>query len=250
MLNQQTKTSRSRLAPLLFMVAFFSGTVFAAWAWFHIGVEQNPEDGIRLQVSTNVPGYTFKPEPISEGAIAILGTTNFINGVFYKDDSDNPNADAIKVFFATWEAKDGKGLTVLHHTPDICWVGVGWKWVDMGYPPQAAIPMNSEMLLFECRSFQAPNSINTELVLWTTLIGGRVLPEQSLFRTAPSHSDGKALQTFSSRNLNAQHLVTSISRRLPARGAKQFIRFSAATNRDDALLHLEQFVKRWLEYAA
>jgi hypothetical protein len=40
--------------------------------------------GYWLEARSNVPNYTFKPEPIGE-AIEILRTTNLVNGIFAGD---------------------------------------------------------------------------------------------------------------------------------------------------------------------
>jgi hypothetical protein len=226
-----------RAGSLLLFAGLFSLSVTGAWAWFHLGVEQNPGDGLWLQVSTSLPGYTFKPEPIGESAIAILGTTNFINGTFYRQGSENNASQAIKVFFATWQARDGKGLTVLHHTPDICWVGAGWTPVDVGTPGTILMTLGASAdggtmnldFPFESRTFQSPASRLGEFVIWATLIGGKPLPESGRFAEAGA---GEHAPVQSSRTLALHHLVESVARRLPARGTKQFIRFSVVQQHD------------------
>jgi hypothetical protein len=52
----------------------------------------------------------------------------------------------MRVFFATWSPDQGRDLSVIQHTPDICWVGAGWKPIDAGLAKQLAIPLATRPL--------------------------------------------------------------------------------------------------------
>ena len=43
---------------------------------------------IWLEAKTNLPGYTFVPEPVSDAVKETLGTTNIVSGTFYEIAAD------------------------------------------------------------------------------------------------------------------------------------------------------------------
>ncbi len=105
------------------------------------------------------------------------------------------------MFAAEWTAAHAQGMTVVQHTPDICWVGAGWKPTEIGQPKQVEsrfpsfrtrLKRSPRLRRTSCRSNAAcsfrPRTF-TELVLWGTLVSGRVLPEQSRFDPGKEQSD-------------------------------------------------------------
>lgn len=129
---------------------------------------------IWLSVRTNIAGYTFVPEPASDDVKQALGTEKIVSGTFVRTaefvrtqesevsrqksaltsdirpltSETAPLPDRVTVFLASWTARDKPGLTALQHTPDICWVGSGWKPIDTGQPPQLPIPLADSMSEF------------------------------------------------------------------------------------------------------
>jgi hypothetical protein len=307
-----------RPLPVLILFALFLLSVLGAWAWFNVGTNTeagSTADGqtprIWLEARTNLAGYTFKPQSLSEEELQTLATTDIINGAFVPvsqsqianrksqilspqseisnlnsaiTNSDlRPLTSEVRVFLATWRANSGKGLTVVHHTPDICWVGAGLKPVDMGQASQIELtfpvsedrgqksaisdqrsavsdqkprPLTSDLrpltsssrpptsdlrplvtIPFECRVFQSPDGSHRELVIWCTLIGGRILAEGDRFAgffKQDKLNDPRSHERMAapSRRLAANQLWRAIQDRLPARGVKQFVRCSVSLNGD------------------
>ncbi len=79
--------NRSR-SPILLFAALFLVCVLGSYAWFNVGLPssslRSPASGIWLEAKTNIPGYIFVEEPVSEEVKKTLGTTNILSGSFYK----------------------------------------------------------------------------------------------------------------------------------------------------------------------
>ena len=228
-----------------------------------------PSSGIWLTARTNLPGYTFVPEPVSDAVKETLGTTNIVSGTFYNIAADGNQksepasdvrhlssgtdlhplaSDRITVFLATWSAESKKPLLMLGHTPDICWTGAGWKPVELGQPRQVLIdlpttegrsqrseptsvlrPPSSRPLPFSCRAFESPDRTTRELAVWCTLIDGQLLAE-----SMPSERASVQVVTSAAhvRMTILDRLVRATRQRLPVRGEKQFMRYSMPMNGD------------------
>ena len=157
----------------------FALSLLFAWAWFNTDIGRRMEDtsletgdgrstldiqrstSSNLQSSssqsdshprlwllarTNIPGYSFIPEPVSDAVMNTLGTTNILSGTFYRSvPYQLPTPDfhlppeRVTIFLASWSAGDNKGLTAIQHTPDICWGGSGWKALNLGQPLQIGV---------------------------------------------------------------------------------------------------------------
>ena len=227
--------------PLLVFMGLFLASVGGAWAWFNTGPKL-PPSGHRLTARSQVPGQAFKPEPLSDEVLTILATTNVFNGAFA-----GAGGPAIKVFLADWSAAPGQRLTDVHHTPDNCWVAVGWKPVDLGQPTQFSLNVGGVELPFECRVFEAPRGEARELVVWCTLVGGQVLPESTLF-----HGGARSARDYREergRLLVAAQFWQMVKRRLPPQGFKQFVRYSVPLTGEwpTALERVRNFGPQWLE---
>jgi hypothetical protein len=235
-----SQSERKPWAVLVFFLVFIS-CIVGSWAWFNLG-QPTRETGYRLEARNNVPNYAFKPEPIGEATIEILGTTNLVNGVF-----TNLSKEVVGVFLANWHAGDGQRLAVTQHTPDLCWVGVGWTPENLGQPENIMLSFEGRDVPFECRAFKAPNSSSDELVVWCTLIGGRVMPEAARFR---STSDVTRLNylVFRGKRFFA-NAWRELKQRSTTKGDKQFVRCSVTLHGDwsESIKQLQAFIPRWLK---
>jgi len=163
----------------------FALSILGAYAWFNTDIGRpasslrSPASGIWLTARTNLPGYTFIPETVSDSVMKTLGTTNILSGTFYRIGDRRPeygggcgpetslrspasdesasrlpssasetaldtghsilDPERVTVFLASWPAGDSRGLTALQHTPDICWGGSGWKPLNLGQPSQISL---------------------------------------------------------------------------------------------------------------
>lgn len=250
-------------------LALFAAVVVSAWAWFHVWPPSEPRLP-DLTASTNLTGFEFHFEPLSETASAMLATPDYVNGAFSATTENSTTPKVVRVFSASWPATRTIGLNVIQHTPDICWVGSGWVPIDLGQPDQVELDFmspglspntaltNRIRLRFECRAFSSPDARAKELVMWCTLVGGHVLPESSRFRASkktvsgPDAGHDRERQFAAGRRLSADYFIQSVQRRLRVQGAKQFVRISTTVEGDCAasLEELQGFARRWLTVAS
>lgn len=214
-----------------------------AWAWYHLG-SRPPSVRHVLRPRPVVAGYTFDAQPVGAAAIETLATTNLINGSFRRGD------EAFTVFAADWRAETAREMSVVQHTPDICWVGAGFRVLELGQPRSVTLELSGKPVPFECRVFQAPGAEVPEMTVWSTLVGGRFLEEGFRFsaNTSTNNLGGEgALDRARVRGANM--FLRALRLREPSNGSKQFVRFSLPV-RDDwraALKAIETFAPLWLE---
>ena len=77
----------SRPLSLLLLVGLFLLAVGGAWAWFHVAPRQFPVS-YQFEARNQIPGWNFRPEPVSQEATAILATTSLFNGTFVSDQNE------------------------------------------------------------------------------------------------------------------------------------------------------------------
>ena len=233
--------SERRPWAVLFFFLVFIGCIVGSWAWFNLA--QAPRAaGYWLEARSNVPNYTFKPEPIGEEAIEILRTTNLVNGIFTGDSKEE-----VGVFLANWHAGDGQRLVATQHTPDLCWVGVGWTPENLGQPENIILSFEGRDVPFECRAFKSPDSSTDALVVWCTLIGGRVMPEAARFRSGSNVTKWNYV-VFRGKRFFA-NAWRELKQRSATKGDKQFVRCSVTLHgdRSESVKQLQAFTPRWLK---
>ena len=226
------------------LAALFLGTVAAAWAWFHVGAG-TPAGALHFEVRREIPGWRFEPEELSQRAQDVLATTNVVHGSFFA-----VGGGEVIVFAGEWHADNAHQMSVVNHTPDLCWVKVGWEPVSLGQPQKLRLQFSGHEVPFECRVFQTPGAQQRQLVLWTTVLGGRVVEEGDRFQAEAGEGAARRLRrATSARRLAAAHFTTALRERIPGTGFKQFIRFSVPMSGDweEAAAVLGDFAPRWLD---
>lgn len=234
---------RQLLLPWALVWGLFFGGVVGAWGWFHIAPPPRGP-GLRLGVATQMSGWRFQPDPLSDVVRSTLATTNLLNGVFTAD-----RGGVVTVFAAEWSVGSARVMSVVEHTPDICWVGAGFVPVDLGQPTQVDLEIGGRSLPFECRAFTGPRGGTPELVLWCTVVDGQVLPEGDRWQAETDATQTrKDRQAEAGRRSALGHFLHNLSDRRAAGGAKQFVRFSVAVTSDwrESLERLRGFSSRWL----
>lgn len=234
---------RRVLVPWILVWGLFCVGVVGAWGWFHLAPPPRGP-GLKLSAAEQMPGWRFQSEPLSEAVQSTLATTNLFNGAFTSD-----RGGVVTVFAAEWSAGSARMMSVVEHTPDICWVGAGFVPVDLGQPTQVELEIAGRTLPFECRAFNGPRGGTPELVLWCTVVDGQVMPEADRWQ-----AETDAGQTRNTRLAHAGrrsaigHFLHNLSERRAADGAKQFVRFSVAVTSDwrEGLDRLRGFGSQWL----
>jgi hypothetical protein len=235
------------IAPFLIGVAFL-GATGAAWAWYNISPKQFPVS-YRFSPRPDVPGWKFVPETISAQARDILATTNLFSGTY-----SNPKGDTVTVFLGTWDANNPKQMSVVAHTPDVCWVGAGWEPVAGGHPDKLNIGFGTNAIPFEARTFLTPDKRSRELTAWCTLVSGQLFEEEKRFEmpeavraASPTERQGPG-----SRHALKSKLTKVIKERIPGSGSKQFVRFSTSSNGNPSASFdlMAKFGSQWLDLHA
>lgn len=242
------------------ITALFLAAVAGPAFWFSLGPTQ-PQGNLRLSVRESLDGWTFTNRPITETALAVLATTNVLNGDFV-----DANGRRVSVFAAHWPASHGRGMGVLMHTPDICWAQAGWKHSKLeGIPIQFPIRIatshatgedleQSVELSFECRVFESPGSQGRELVMWCAVAFGAPYSEPAPISLAMEPSEGSLLAGIAGpmrrSQLSIETLMRSVKTRSSAQGDKQFVRVSASVSNERLVQAdvdaLKTFAQRWL----
>jgi hypothetical protein len=233
-----------RSLPLTAITLLFVSTITGAWAWFHIAPTQDFER-LRFEVGSEVEGWRFAPEPVSDAVKQTLATTRLLNGSF----SAEPDR-RVTVFAAEWRANDQHTLSVVQHTPDICWVGIGLAPVDAGQPDRIQLNLAGRAFPFECRVFSVPGGRAKELVVWCTLLSGQVMEESGRWRIEEDAAASSAERFhWASRRLALGQLARNVLARRPAAGHKQFVRLSAPfqSSWKDSLDELRAFIPKWIQ---
>jgi len=292
--NADSRPQRRTWTVFLLLTPFLI-SIIGAYAWFNtdIGPRRSALDSrprIWLEATTNIPGYTFIPESVSDSVKTGLGTTNIVSGTFVRnaeidvgetgDEHPSPasarrekntrlttlEAERVTVFLASWPAEIKAPLKVLGHTPDICWVGAGWKPVRTENPQRILIQLpiakadaldarhqkrdirdqSNGALTFETRSFELSDSGQKEHAAWCIFVGGEILNDTlRLTERLPLLLENSNRGRFS----HLGEFCKAVQDRFSVRGAKQYIRFSVpgADNTEHSVATLGYFASQWLK---
>ena len=240
----QTLGSRRRLVQVLLLFVLFLASSVGSWAWFHVSPQKHPVS-YHFKVQRQVAGYEFIPETIAEEAVEILATTNLFNGRFVREQRDR-----FTVFAGEWTGRDAREMSVVQHTPDICWVTVGAKPVDMGQPSVVEVPLAGERVSFECRVFNMGRDTVPEMTIWCATATGQVLMEGGRFSgEATTEWEKSKLMNHHTRIRSMNTFIQAVKNRIPGDGSKQFVRLSTGVTGDwrVTLAQLKDFARQWLE---
>jgi len=235
-----------RLFPLLLLGLFF-GLIVAARAWFW-SAPSTPTEFLRFTVNREPAQWKFIAEPVGDVAQGILATTNLFNGIFV-----GPKDQRIIVFAAHWLAESSEAMSVVQHTPDICWVGAGWKPSLVGQPERVQLTVGDRTVPFECRVFTPPSGHGQELVVWCTLVGGALMQETDRWSIEQSTEvESRTRFDWAARRVGANQFVKNFLQRRRGIGEKQFVRFSTSMTDgwEAALERLKSFAPQWLELSS
>ncbi len=215
----------------------------SAWAWYHVAPPP-PSEAYRFLIRTNLPGWQFEPAPVPDTAKKILATQNLFNGVYR-----GPAGERVTVFVGRWDANNANELSVVGHTPDVCWVGGGWKPISLGQPQQVSFTVSGQEIPFEVRAFRPPAGGSYELTVWCTVVNGRLYQELDRFTPTDLPQDDRRLRSAeTARRVGAAHFLNAVRYRTEASGEKQFIRLSMPTDGawETNLHQLGTFARDWL----
>ena len=240
--------SGSSVRWVVLLTVLFFGATGGAWAWYHVAPKRFAVS-YRFEATNAMSGWTFRPESLADQAVEILATTNLFNGTFYTE-----RGERVTVFMGTWDANNPQQLSVVAHTPEICWVGAGWKAVAAGHPEKLPLRYGTNTIPFEARTFLTPDGRSRELTVWCTLVSGQVYEEapREVQGSKPSSSNRNELQASGARRNLKSKFLKAVGERIPGDGTKQFVRFSTSAGSDWSASYalLGRFGERWLQLEA
>ena len=226
----------------LFVLAVLGTAVWVRWP------RPAPEDRVFLRARDRIPGYHFQPVALGATVSETLATTNLLNGHFF-----DARSNRVSVFSAAWQPGQGTGGNVFGHTPEICWVGAGFRTIRAGEPDHLALHLAGRSIPFQCRVLQHPELPTPEITLWAACLDGR----WETYRFSPSPDLSKESTTISTYAKQSwtyainrwESLRCLIEQPFTQDARKQFLRFSKPLTTDPqrALRELEQFATFWLE---
>ncbi|TAG32844.1 MAG: exosortase-associated EpsI family protein [Verrucomicrobia bacterium] len=165
--------------PPLLLVAL--ALVLSAVGLVVYGETQIPAPQFQSSLKDLLPaapaGWTKKIKPIAdtpEMKEAVGELLNFDDGIFV--DYTNSAGSRLSLYIAYWTPGKMSHRLVAGHTPDVCWVGGGWKKVESGPTPSlqqfmAAGPSANPIPTGEARVFTANG--NPEYVWFWHMVGGQ-----------------------------------------------------------------------------
>lgn len=240
--------SRARVRySIIITLALFGVSVFGTGFW--IRTQTRPaHDPLFLTARHQIPGYQFQEVPLGAQVAETLATTHLFNGHFFDSHSNR-----VSVFEAQWPAGQGTGGNIFGHTPEICWVGQGFRTVRLSEPSQVFLNFAGRRISFQCRVLRHPQLPTPEITLWAACVDGRwddVLLGPPLNLNDEAVTVGTYLQevgrTLTTRWASVRRLVQNP---FHVGARKQFIRFSMPLNSgwEPALVELERFAHQWLQ---
>lgn len=248
--------SRS-VIPVTVVFCLFALTIVAAWGWFHVNPRQYATR-LKFDVRRAVPNYQFTNLVLSAGVLdeLAISTNDLVNGIYHKLPPSTPGlSERITVFYAGWAARSAREMSVVQHTPDICWVGAGAVPIALGQPSSVMMDLSGGPVPFECRVFLFQDG-SKEMSLWCTLVSGQVYgeglrfsPEKSPIDATSNPQDPIAARYAAGRRVGGNQFLNAVRQRIAGTGEKQFVRFSTPVHRDDwseALDRLRTFASSWL----
>ena len=240
--------SRARVPYSIFItLALFGVSVFGTGFWIRTQTRP-PLDPLFLTAHHQLLGYQFQEVPLGAQVAETLATTHLFNGHFFDSHSNR-----VSVFEAQWQAGEGTGGNLFGHTPEICWVGQGFRTVRFNEPSQVFLSFAGRPIPFQCRVLRHPQLPTPEITLWAACVDGRW--DDVLLGPPPNLNDGAVTvgaylqevgRTLTTRWASVCRLVQNP---FHVGARKQFIRFSMPLNTgwEPALIELERFAHQWLE---
>lgn len=248
--------SRS-VIPMTVVFCLFALTIGAAWGWFHVNPRQYATR-LKFGVRRDVASYQFTNLVLSEGVLdeLAISTNDLVNGIYNRVPPATPGVpERITVFYAGWAARSAREMSVVQHTPDICWVGAGAVPIALGQPSSVLLDLSGTPVPFECRVFLFQDGAR-EMSLWCTLVSGQVYgeglrfsPEKSPIDATSNAQDPIAARYAAGRRVGGNQFLNAVRQRIAGTGEKQFVRLSTPVYRDDwteALDRLRTFANSWL----
>ena len=233
-------------AKMRFPIIFFGAAILVSKVWFACHVKRT-EAPMLLQLNLEIPNYNYKLDPLESRVARALGTSNLLNLHFLGQSSNR-----FSVFLAEWPPGQEHGGALFVHTPQICWVGAGFRRVHKGETTDWPIIIGGRKIPFQCCVLSHPNLKVPEIVLWAACIDGNwsdavyVFPRDLIVGDEPVRDRIKKSANIIRTRITA--FIGIIANPPPTKACKQFVRISMPLTTDwrSGLAELETFVHQIL----
>jgi hypothetical protein len=226
----------------LFPVIFFGMAILCSKLWFYFNY-QRTNNPLFLKVNLEMPSFEYRSLALRSSVAEALGTSNLLNGNFV-----GQNSNKVSMFSAEWAEGEGDTGAFFLHSPQICWVGAGFRTVRTGEPSEWPILIAGRTIPFQCCVLSHPDLEYPEIVLWAASVDGEwskavyALPRELILGDEPVRD--KVIKMGNNIKRRIRALLSIIVDPPPLNGAKQFLRVSTPLTADwrSGLVNLEAFV--------
>lgn len=253
------KTSLFAYLPLIvYATCLLGGKI---WYLEHSNETEKVKVPFKIKFQSQFGNWNFVEEKLSESIMDRLGHGDIQNGFYTNQES----SERFYFFLGEWDPDNARQMSVVSHTPDICWVGAGWRPINLGQPDKTLFTLNingesdalkhrenEQQYFLETRVFEHALTQQKELAMWITIIDGRIVNEPRLFDLASSESntimDGKSLGALRNSQNSIHRFLTAIQERKTWNGKKLFYRVSAPVYEEDwesAYINVKHWIHLW-----
>ena len=247
--------------PLIcYVLCLFAGKLW----YFELNKSSDAkENQLSIEFQPQLNEWEFKEEMLSKSVMDRLGHGNIKNGFYI----NRKSGEKFSFFLGEWDPDNTRQMSVVSHTPDVCWVGAGWKPVNLGQPnktifklaldseSESEIPVTKEKLYFlETRVFEHALTHQKELAMWFTIIDGRIIDEPNLIDLENSENNlisaGKTFAAFRNSQNSAHRFLTAMKERRTWSGKKLFYRVSVPVyeqNWELSYLNIKDWIPYWFK---
>lgn len=253
------KASLFAYLPLVIYILCLLGGKF--WYLDHSEETSDIKDPFKINFQSHFGEWRFVEEELSESIMERLGHGDIQNG-FY---TNQKSSERYSFFLGEWDPNNARQMSVVSHTPDVCWVGAGWKTVELGQPDKTFFTLNlskkskspelgenKQQYFLETRVFEHALTQQQELAMWITIIDGRIVNEPGLLGLATSEGDslldGKKLASLRNSQNSVHRFLTAIRERKTWSGNKLFYRVSTPVDDENwelAHSNIKSWIRLW-----
>ncbi len=227
-------------------VMVFGLAIALPFLWVSSGDSRHWEK-CSFTTAENIQGYRYIPLHLGRSVKVILATTNILNGFFV-----NSQSNRFSVLHVNWARASGLGGNVLAHSPDICWLGDGYKYAKVDCPEIVSINLCEKVVRCNCRVMVGQFDAGPEIVVWFATVDGFLYPVESSRKvtgnTGARIAENWFMDVVYGFKERCGQFVQLLRKPIPLDSEKQYVRVSKCFSGrwDSDLIEIETFLQNWL----
>jgi hypothetical protein len=225
----------------IILACLFVTSIIGPYFWYQSYRLKNESEPL-LGVKSCDPLWRCDPIPLSPRAKSILRPTEYVNSRYTL-----ANGQTFSAFYANWNADSQTDITVIQHTPDVCWTLEGWR--PIGKADRIVCSLSNVSIPFKCRIFENQASKRKEIVFWCALANSSPIEESGMFEILqPSAGENLDWSNSASTYVRAENFMTIVSKKISGGGKKQFLRVSTEllNSEQSAKENIKTFISSWV----